>query len=310
MEIHKPENVEESWAALCKDRQEKWKAMWQEWKEEGVIPHPLWEQGTPQEPHRAGFIPSLALLPVRKPLPGERKRGTVLLCAGGGFLFQSANEAKPVAAYFHRAGFHTAVLEYSTDPSLPLGGDEGVRRAAREDALRAIRVLRYHSEAWGLDGTKIAIGGFSAGGIVSGLAATGYDGGDPLSPDPIERVSSRPDAVLMLYATLIQTLGGRGSGLGFDWKGENARAALCPERNIRLDSPPFFLFETHGDDPMGILEYGRALAEKAIPFVIHTFPGGPHGGGLFDGGSPDSPAFPHTAKWAELAVDWLEDLGF
>ena len=51
------------------------------------------------------------------------------------------------------------------------------------------------------------------------------------------------------------------------------------------------------------------LADRGIPFEVHTFHGGRHGQGLYDG-SYGMENVPHTAHWAELAVEWLEDQGF
>ena len=63
------------------------------------------------------------------------------------------------------------------------------------------------------------------------------------------------------------------------------------------------------DDPRTITGFAGALANFGIPFALHLFHSGNHGGGLYDG-QYEVEDNPHTAKWAELACDWLEDLGF
>ena len=64
------------------------------------------------------------------------------------------------------------------------------------------------------------------------------------------------------------------------------------------------------DDPRNALTYCMELANRGIPYAIHTFEDGPHGAALYDGKDPDSPYFPHTVMWAEIAADWLKNRGF
>ncbi len=70
------------------------------------------------------------------------------------------------------------------------------------DGLRAVRAVRYHAKEWNIDPDKIAIGGFSAGGMVSGRVGTMFDKGNPGAEDPVEYVLSRPDAVVLVYGHL------------------------------------------------------------------------------------------------------------
>lgn len=287
-----------NWDLLIKDRNEMWARMWEEFKADGLEPVNLWPEGAPN--YRLAYgqeQPRLLILPAHK----DKPRGILIVCAGGAFKFKSPNEAKPVAEFFHAAGLNAAVLDYRVEPYGQLD--------ACEDAKRAIRYLRYKAEELGILADKIAIGGFSAGGMLTGMAATRFDYGIPESEDPIERVSSRPDAAIVCYGAF-SPASSVGSGLGYDIKKQNEIARMDNSKNLRYDSPPFFLFQTHQDDPRSVLIMGKELADRGIPFEIHTFQNGPHGGGLYDGKSEDSPYFPHTAKWAHLAVEWLEELGF
>ena len=71
-----------------------------------------------------------------------------------------------------------------------------------------------------------------------------------------------------------------------------------------------FVFQTHKDDPRYALLFCYELACHGVPYEIHTFEEGPHGGGLYDGKTEDSPLFEHTAQWAMLASSWLKEKGF
>ena len=98
----------------------------------------------------------------------------------------------------------------------------------------------------------------------------------------------------------------------FDFEfSEQAKQALNdPIRNIHPDYPPMSVFQTHADDPRHALNFCYELACNGGPYELYTFEEGPHGGSLYDGKHEDSPYFPHTARWASLALEWLEDKGF
>ncbi len=291
-----PKKVEKfDWDELKKIRDKQWIQMWQDFADEGITPVDLWENGAPHfTPEEGEYQPRIALLPIQKDV-----RGMVIVCAGGGFMFKSFNEAKPVAEYLHAKGMNAAVLDYRLQPHTQL--------ESCADGLRAVKYLRYHAEKLGIDPNKIAIGGFSAGGMLSGMVATRFDYGVPESDDPIERVSSRPDAALLLYGAFTS------SKSAANWHYDPAAQREAVERDnskhLRQDSPPFFIFQTHGDDPRMAMLFGIELGDRGIPFEVHTFIDGPHGGGLYNG-EQETPNVPHTARWAELAAEWLTDMGF
>ena len=278
-----------------------WPQMWKDYEAEGLVPAFLWDE-EPREGRNPGFRARLLTYPIHD----GRARGMLIMCAGGGFVLKAYHEAKPVADYFYKKGFNAAVLDYTV--AWKDGWNAEVQAAALQDAKRAIRTLRYNAGKLGFPGDKIAIGGFSAGGMLSGMAATLYDCGDPASDDPVERESSRPDAALLLYGAMSFSSAIR--DMSYDVKKQNESARFDNLLNLHSKCPPFFIFQTHGDDPRFAMSFGKGLAEHGVPFEVHTFAGGGHGGGLYDGGVEDAPLFPHTSRWAGLAAEWLEDLGF
>ena len=280
-----------------RDREAGWKQMWAELDAQGIRPVPLWEEGAP------GFIPSsgqtqprIAFFPAA---PQEKKRGLIIIAAGGGFTAKSRQEGKPVAEYFQRAGIHAAILDYRCIPH--------TRMDSCADGLRAVRWVRYHAKELNILPDKIALSGFSAGGMLTALAATHFDSGNPDAADPIERMSSRPDAALLFYGAMARA--SMLYRLTYDFQAQREAAMVDPLACMRNDAPPFFIFQTNDDDPRYAMNFGSALADRGIPFEVHTFSGGRHGQGLYDG-SYGHENIPHTAHWAELAVEWLEQQGF
>ena len=252
----------------------------------------------------AGFTARIA---VKKPQPG--KRGMVLICPGGGFRFKSWNEAFPVAEFFFEKGMNSAILDYHVNPYKEILGDTSAQRMAGKDGVAAVRWLRANAAMLGIDENRIAIGGFSAGGMLSGYAATKFDYGDPLSTDPLLRISSRPDAALILYGAFSTTSSIPTGTKRLSQEEFIAANELDNVRNIRTDCPPMFVFQTHADDPRIALNFCMELAVHGVPYEIHTFEEGNHGGALYNGkdGTPD---VPHTALWAGIAADWLLTRGW
>src|SRR5581483_6058744 len=67
------------------------------------------------------------------------------------------------------------------------------------DGKRAIQLIRARAAEWKLDPARIGYAGFSAGSNLGRSVAAGSGPGDPNAPDPIDRVSSRPDYLVLVY---------------------------------------------------------------------------------------------------------------
>jgi len=257
---------------------------------------PLWENGAPGFDDRD----PLQIQPNIVFVPGQGQtapRGTIIVAHGGGFTCHAGHEGFHVALRFAEYGFNTAVLTYRLVPYS--------RRDAMADMSRAIRLLRSRKDELGIT-DKIAVLGFSAGGMLSGNCATHYDRGDPNAADPIERFSSRPDAAVLCYgafATVAFPQGIMRSTFGDPDRAE--KLFLAPEKNVTADTPPFFIWQTISDDPRNAFVLGQALTEAGVPFDLHCFETGHHGVGLADGHDDSGFADDHLKKWADLCASWL-----
>ena len=252
---------------------------------------PLWSEIAPytqESPEQAQ--PSVKEFAV----PGSR--GAVVVCPGGGYEFKAPYEGDPIAEMLNRAGISAYVLDYRVKPCHCL--------APLSDASRAIRVVRS------LGYEKVGILGFSAGGNLCCSAATHYDAGNPDSPDPIERLSSRPDAFMPCYAVVslcqYTHIGSRNSLLGAHANEMPFVRFFSAEQNVTPDTPPAFIWHTSTDEAVpveNILLLATALAKNAVPFELHIFPIGRHGLGLAE-------EYADVRKWAELCQAWLCGQGF
>jgi acetyl esterase/lipase len=68
-----------------------------------------------------------------------------------------------------------------------------------QDMNRAVRFIRYHAKDYGIDPDRIGVTGASAGGHLSLMLGTAGDKGDPSAEDPVDRESSRVQAVACFF---------------------------------------------------------------------------------------------------------------
>jgi acetyl esterase/lipase len=68
-----------------------------------------------------------------------------------------------------------------------------------EDMRRSVRFIRFHAADYGVDPNQLGVTGASAGGHLSLMLGTTGDDGDPKAKDPVDRVSSRVQAVACFF---------------------------------------------------------------------------------------------------------------
>jgi len=258
----------------------------------------LWESKIPGfDAGAGGEIPSM----VPYVLSTVGKHGAVIVIPGGGYGTRAPHEGEPVALWLNSIGLSAFVLNYRVAPykhPYPM-----------LDAQRAIRLVRYNAEKWNIDSEKIGVLGFSAGGHLASTVGTHFDDGDVNSEDPVEKVSSRPDAMILCYPVIsFGEYGHHGSIINL--LGENPpddlRKSLSNEMHVSENTPPAFLWHTADDDVVPVensLMFAAALSRKKVDFELHVFPRGVHGLGL-------AVSDPVVSLWTGLCEKWLIDKGF
>ncbi|HTV23869.1 MAG TPA: alpha/beta hydrolase [Polyangiaceae bacterium] len=239
---------------------------------------------------------------VAYPVAGTARAPALLLLPGGGYSFRSERlDGLTIAAWFAERGIASFVLDYRVDPfrfPVPL-----------LDAQRAMRWLRAHAVELGIDPRRVGVLGSSAGGHLAALLATEDGNGDRLSPDPVERESSKPDLLILSQAVVsferFVHEGSKRRLLG------NAPApelvhALSAELRVGPDTPHSFIWTTKTDefvDYRNSVLFAEALAKHGVEHELHVFPEGPHGRGL-------ARIEKYAWQWPHLCLAWLERQGF
>jgi acetyl esterase/lipase len=272
---------------------------------------PLWPQGTPgakgSDPDKD--VPTLTICLPRADIATG---AAVVVCPGGGYgMLAVEHEGKQVAEWLNSLGVAAFILKYRLGPRYH-------HPAMLQDAGRAIRTVRAGSGRWAVDPHKIAIIGFSAGGHLASTAGTHFDAGKPDADDPIERVSSRPDRLILVYPViaLATPYGHAGSARNLlgDHPTQELVESLSNERQVAKDTPPAFLAHTNADTDVpaeNSLLFALALRKAGVPVELHLFEHGQHGLGL-GGGTAQFKIAPDPAfqMWPKLCETWLRNQGF
>ena len=259
----------------------------------------LWPAGAPgalgtdpdDTPTLTPFIPK-----------GKANGSVVIVCPGGGYSHLANHEGQPVAEWLNSLGITAFVLKYRIGPKYH-------HPAPLQDAARAVRLVRSRAAEWKLDPKRIGVLGFSAGGHVASTIGTHFDQGQPGATDAVERLSSRPDLLVLIYPVITMgefTHGGsRKQLLGAEPTDEMVKL-LSNELQVTKETPPTFLVHTANDSAVPVensLRFVDALRKNAVPFELHIYERGRHGFGL---GSTDAV----LSSWPARCADWLRLQGF
>jgi acetyl esterase/lipase len=232
--------------------------------------------------------------------PADRAIGMgVVVCPGGGYhTLALDHEGQQIARWLNSMGIAAFVLKYRLGPRYH-------HPAPFEDARRALRWVRYGAETYRIAPDRIGIWGFSAGGHLASTLGTHFDAGDPNAANPIDRVSCRPDFLILAYPVISFTTEYTHKGSRRNLLGENPDPKLLEllsnEKQVSRDTPPTFLFHTDEDDgvpPENSVLFYLALRKAGVPAEMHIYQRGRHGVGL-------APTDQVLSSWSDRLADWL-----
>lgn len=263
----------------------------------------LWPGPAPEAKGTTCYdIPALTIF---EPRQGTANGSAVIIFPGGSYRILAADlEGREVADWFTARGFRAFILSYR------LTSHGYVLPVPLLDARRAIQTVRARAADYHIDPNRIVVIGFSAGGHLAALAGTQFVAGQLDAADAVDRVSSRPDFLV----------------LGYPWMGaittdtshlsyckiydlmdrcEALRAAYSPDLFVTAKTPPTFIYHTFTDETVPVeqsLRFYDALVKAGVPSEMHIFAKGPHGTGLGKGN-------PALDQWPQLLETWLRTQG-
>lgn len=241
-------------------------------------------------------------LPSKQNATGQ----ALVVCPGGGYGILAYDwEGTDIAKWLNANGIAAIVLKYrlpnsksNIDPKLsPL-----------LDAQRAIRTVRANAEKWHIKRDKIGIMGFSAGGHLASTAGTHFDKGNPNAPDSIDRLSSRPDFMILMYPVITMSKPYMHQGSRNNLIGANADSAIAKyysnDLQVTKETPPTLLIHSTDDTAVSVensLSFYKALKNNGVPAEMHIYPYGGHGFSLAIGKG-------YLSTWTDRCIDWLRSL--
>jgi acetyl esterase/lipase len=253
---------------------------------------PLWSSGAPGFENRK-YIPEQAqdywVRNVNNPSitvylpPRDKATGAaVVIAPGGGFRELVFNaEGKQPAEFLNSLGVAAFVLKYR------LPGEKNspyTMENVRQDAYRAMRLVRSRAAEWKIDPHRVGMLGFSAGGGVIALIAYAPGEGNPAAADSIDRINGKPDFQMLVYP------------------GSNVPDKIPP------DAPPAFLLVANDDDygcDKVTLDLYQKMRAAGVSVEAIFLAKGRH---AFNMG--DRSNLVTVKTWPQRMADWLADSGF
>ncbi len=271
----------------------------------GIATVRLWDGAAPGALGSADSdIPTLTTFLPRR---GKGNGTAVIVAPGGAYLGLASDlEGREVADWFAARGVAAFVLKYRLGPRylypVPL-----------VDAQRAIRLVRSDAARYLVSQSRIGMAGFSAGGHLAAMAGTLFDGGKPGAADPVERMGSRPDFLVLGYPWIDAMRPGRPGFIPSyqtlmklpQERHQEFEARYDPTALVTAQTPPSFIFHTSDDGVVPVeasVGFYSALHAAGVPAELHVFRHGNHGSGL---GSGD----PALDAWPALLEQWLREQG-
>lgn len=222
-------------------------------------------------------------------------RGAMIFFHGGGWRSGSPDQFAPHCRLLASQGMVAITAEYRLIQKHKTPAWRCV-----EDAKSAMRWVRSHAVALGIDPERIAVGGGSAGGHLAACIGLDVPGFDSEGEDTSVRASA--DAMVLFNPALnIADI-----PKNYRWEGRNTDAS--PLQLVAKGAPPTIIFHGKADQTVN---YDQAEAfEQAMKSAdndcrLMGFEGAEHG--FFNFGRGDGSAYTATTT---AMVSFLSDLGF
>jgi acetyl esterase/lipase len=130
-------------------------------------------------------------LDVFTPKTNAKGVGLIFMVSGG--FFSSHEAIQPVFFKpFLDHGYTVFAVVHGSQPRFQVP-------EIIEDVNRAVRFIRYHAKDYKIDPDRLGVFGASAGGHLSLMLGTAGNAGDPSAKDPVDRESSRVQAVSCFF---------------------------------------------------------------------------------------------------------------
>ncbi len=208
---------------------------------------------------------------------GASAAPAVMLVHGGSWKRGGRGDFTVTAKRLARSGYVAATIEYRL-------GEAGVFPAAARDVFCALAFLRAHAQEYGLDPTRVAIMGYSAGGQLVSLLGVAADDPDLQDPSCPAGLTGAPAAVIDGAGPVdLRALAGAAdvvSFLGVPFADDpDLWIQASPYERVTAAAPPFLLVHAESDLVVPVSQSRRfrdRLRESGVDAHLLALPGGGH----------------------------------
>lgn len=196
------------------------------------------------------------------------KRPAVVFFFGGGWNGGTVTQFEQHSKYLASRGMVAFVADYRVKSRQKTGPD-----ACVADGKSAVRWVRKNAERLGIDATRIAAGGGSAGGHVA--ATTGICDGLDDAAERDSKISSKANALLLFNPVYDNGPKGYGHDRAKQWF-----PAISPAHNITKDDPPTIVFLGSKDSLVPVStakKFDADLKAAGVKSEVWIYEGQPHG---------------------------------
>lgn len=235
--------------------------------------------------------------------PAKPDGRALLITPGGGYQRVVVDkEGGELAPLLTAQGFTIFVLTYRLPGEAPQHGPT----VALQDAQRAMRLIRQRATSFHIDGDRLGIMGFSAGGHVAATLGTMFDEAvyDPV--DAADKLSARPAKLSLIYP-VIDMGGVAHTGSRDRMLGPNPSPAeverFSADRRVTAATAPTFLLHACDDTAVPVensLLFHAACRRAGVAVEMHLYARGGHGFGHGARIAADNP----LRRWPDLFTQW------
>lgn len=237
----------------------------------------LWPGGAPgatgssdeDKPAIIPFIPDAA----------KRNGAAMLVVPGGGFTIRAVDhEGVLVAQWLKEHGITAFLLRYRLRPLY-------TRNDWVKDGQRAMQYIRANAASFNISANRVGAVGFSAGANLIADITLNSIAGKPGASDPLDRISSKPDLMVLAYGAM--------------------QIPASTDSATLASLPPTFMYGTVEDagSTRGMITFYTRLFQAGARVEAHFFQKGIHGSGFALGD-------PVLGEWPKLMHNWMAAGGF
>ena len=213
----------------------------------------------------------------------SRNSGTAVIIMPGGAheLLVTTTEGADVGRWFAQRGVAAFVLSYR------LSRQEGTPWTitdSRQDAERAMRLVRSRAGEFGIDPSRVGVMGFSAGGELARMTMLGSPVAVAGPGDAIDTLSARPDFGILVFPGPMKSEG----------------------ESIAADAPPVLLSAANDDAccAQATLDVFTAYRAAGAQAELHMYAEGGHAYNM-----GEATPFVSLRHWPDRITDWMTDRG-